>query len=217
MEIIKMFSNYNYTKLNNREIRYIVVHDTGNKTDTAINNAKYFSAARNASAHYFVDDNNIVQVVAESNAAWHAGGGSNGIYNHNSIGIEMCRVDNAVTLKTENKTLELIKYLMVKYNIAPNGVVRHYDATKKNCPASFSLNNWHRWNNFKMKLSPPPKVIDVGSRVKIIPNAKSYDGKNISNWVYSTTFIVDEINGDRCLLDKNGIRTAFKKSDLILL
>ena len=55
----KMFahkSNYGGERKTS-DIKYIVIHYTGNNGDTALNNCKYFQGAnRNASAHYFVDD-----------------------------------------------------------------------------------------------------------------------------------------------------------------
>lgn len=164
LPINKEISSYNYSAGN--DIKYIVVHDTGNSTDTAEANANYFNGGnRNASAHYFVDDDSIVQVVEDSNAAWHCGDGGMkyGIGNHNSIGIEMCRVNNTVTSTTEANAIELVKAKMAQYNIPIDRVVRHYDASRKCCPQSFSSNNWARWNNFKAKL--------VGQSVKEIAEA----------------------------------------------
>jgi len=54
----------NYTKGRKKRIQYIVVHYTANDGDTARNNGNYFAQPnRNASAHYFVDESNIVQSV----------------------------------------------------------------------------------------------------------------------------------------------------------
>jgi len=153
MKIRKVISKFNHSKINN--IKFLVIHDTGNKNDSAAGNANYFGGGnRSASAHYFVDDKEIVQVVEEGNAAWHCGDGHNkyGIHNHNSIGIEMCRKNNDVTEKTEENTIELIKSLMKKYNINIENVVRHYDASRKLCPQSFSKTGWKRWTDFKIKL-----------------------------------------------------------------
>ena len=45
-------------------IRYIVIHYTGNDGDTAMNNAKYYAGnVVKTSAHYFVDEKEIVQSV----------------------------------------------------------------------------------------------------------------------------------------------------------
>ena len=42
---------------------------------------------------------------------------------------------------------------MKTLNIPLHHVVRHYDASRKNCPASMSKNNWALWEKFKEKLS----------------------------------------------------------------
>lgn len=138
------------------KVEYIVIHDTGNTTDSDEANANYFvTGTRNASAHYFVDDDSITQVVKDSDGAFHCGDGHGqyGITNRNSLGIEMCRVNGTVTSKTEANTIEIVKAKMKQYNVPLSKVVRHYDASRKNCPSSFSANNWARWNAFKVKLS----------------------------------------------------------------
>lgn len=170
LNIKRKISPYNHYEGNNPQ--YIVIHYTGNIGDTAKNNANYFFGGnRNASAHYFVDDNEIYQVVEDYNGAWHCGDGNNryGINNKNSIAIEMCGTDNGrISEKTVENTLELTKYLMKKYGIDKDHVVRHFDASRKNCPSAFSPNNWARWWNFKDRLSnSPTKNIDVTYQVYI--------------------------------------------------
>lgn len=169
LNIKRKISPYNHYEGNNPQ--YIVIHYTGNIGDTAKNNADYFFGGnRNASAHYFIDDNEIYQVVEDYNGAWHCGDGNNryGINNKNSIAIEMCGTDNGrISEKTVENTLELTKYLMKKYGIDKDHVVRHYDASRKNCPSAFSSNNWARWWNFKDRLSNSSitKNIDVTYQV----------------------------------------------------
>lgn len=144
--------------------KYIVLHDTGNFKDSDEGNAKYFcEGSRNASAHYFVDDDSITQLVEDNDCSWHCGDGKGayGITNNNSIGIEMCRVNGTVTPTTESNTVELVKVLMAKYNVPVERVVRHYDASRKNCPSSFSANNWARWLGFKEKLKTCPNKIHI--------------------------------------------------------
>ena len=156
MNIMREISKYNFSSRNNNTIKYIVLHYTGNKGDTAKNNSTYFNGGnRNASAHYFIDDNYIYQVVEDNNAAWSVGDGKGlyGITNSNSISIEMCCAkDGQITEKTEANAVELVKYLMSKYNISVSNVVRHYDASRKICP-NWSANNWNRWTSFKSKLT----------------------------------------------------------------
>ena len=155
-KITKKISNYNFSSRNGNSIKYIVMHFTGNQNDTALGNANYFGGGnRNASAHYFVDNDNIVQVVEDSNSSWNCGDGNGmyGITNQNSIAIEMCSTDGDISTDTENNTRELVKYLMDKYNVSLDRVVRHYDASRKICPAPWSKDNWSKWNKFKSKLS----------------------------------------------------------------
>ena len=155
LPIQKKISSYNFSSRKGNSVKYIVLHYTGNEGDTAKNNVDYFYGGdRNASAHYFVDDNSIWQSVEESNSAWAVGDGKGayGITNQNSISIEMCCDSNGfVSAKTEANALELVKHLMTKYNISSANVVRHYDASRKTCP-NWSDNNWSRWWNFKNNL-----------------------------------------------------------------
>ena len=62
----------------------------------------------------------------------------------------------------------------------------------------------------------PAKTIEKGSRVKVKKGAKSYEGATIASFVYSNVYTVDELNGNRAVLDLKGICTAFKTEDLIL-
>lgn len=150
---------FNFTKVNRtfktkRDIKFIVVHYTGNSDDTAYNNTKYFkSQNRGASAHYFVDKDSIWQCVEDKDIAWHCG--TKGKYYHekcrnsNSIGVEMCDSVKRNSV-VEDNTAELVRYLMGTYNVPFENVIRHYDVTHKLCPAS--LVDDSAWNEFKMKL-----------------------------------------------------------------
>ena len=154
LPITKKITQINSGSRNGNSIQYIVCHYTGNVTDSARSNATYFySEYRGASAHYFVDDNSIYQVVEDNRCSWAVGDGYGiyGITNQNSISIEMCCTNKVISEKTENNAIELVKYLMDKYKIDINHVVRHYDASHKICP-NWSDNNWNRWTIFKNKL-----------------------------------------------------------------
>lgn len=157
LPITRKISKYNFYKGN--EPKYIIIHYTGNQKDTAYNNAKYFNGGnRNASAHYFVDDTSIFQVVEDYNGAWHVGNTKTEVNNKNSIGIEMCCSGNyQVSSKTEENTIELVKYLMKKYNIPVANVRTHAEVTKygKTCP-NWNANSWSRWKSFKAKLVEKP-------------------------------------------------------------
>lgn len=147
----------NYSDRKGQPIKYIVIHDTGNPNKGADAEAHYklFDREnRGASAHYFVDDKQILRVVRDIEKSWHCGDGHGkyGITNENSIGIEMCINSDGDFNITYKNTLDLVKHLMIKYNIPIDKVVRHYDASRKSCPNSWSENNWKEWNKFKSDL-----------------------------------------------------------------
>lgn len=154
MLINKCPIKFNYSSRYNTLPRFIVIHDTGNtsKGANALAHFKYFNSAnRNASAHFFVDDNEIIETVEVSLASWHCGDGRGryGITNRNSIGIEMCVNSDSDFEKTKENTLKLIRFLMEFYKIPWENVARHYDASRKICPRSMSSNNWSSWWSFK--------------------------------------------------------------------
>lgn len=144
----------------NPKILYLVIHDTGNTAAgaNALNHRNYVGTnSRKASAHYFVDDHSIVQFVGDSFAA-HAvgdGHGKYGITNQNSLNVEMCINSDGDYAKTYKNTVELTKNIMKKFNIPFERVVRHYDASRKNCPGHMSKNNWKAWWKFKEDILKP--------------------------------------------------------------
>lgn len=151
---VRLDNDDHYVGGNN--VKYLVIHDTGNVTDSDEGNANYFcTGSRNASAHYFVDSDSVTQVVKDSDCSWHCGDGNGkyGITNRNSIGIELCRVNNKVEYQTKVNAVELIRSLMNKYNVSIDRVVRHYDASRKLCPSSMMANNWAEWYEFKNMIS----------------------------------------------------------------
>ena len=63
----------------------------------------------------------------------------------------------------------------------------------------------------------PKPTIEEGSKVKIKIGAKSYDGVAMADFVYNKIYTVDELKGDRAVLDKNGLCTPFHITNLILV
>ena len=158
IKINEKLIKYNFSSRGGEKIKYIVMHDTGNtsKGAGADNHFLFFNSAdRQSSAHYFVDDKQILRVVKDSDKSWHCGDGRglNGITNENSIGVEMCINSDGDFNKTYLNALKLTKYLMKKYNIPLENVVRHYDASRKICPNIWKENNWEKWNRFKEALN----------------------------------------------------------------
>lgn len=185
-----------------KPVEYIVMHYTGNKGDSAKNNAVYFAReAVSASAHYFVDEREIWQSVADDVIAWHCGGklqGSDGhtfyqkCNNSNSIGVEMCLLDKSGALRkgTIDKAVPLVKNLMTKYGVDADHVIRHYDVTGKNCPTPMVADE-SLWRSFKLRLSSAEEVKDevkddipdwAKATVKKLVDKKliAGDGKNLN-------------------------------------
>ena len=157
LDIQRKLVKYNFSA---RKVQptYIVIHDTGNPGAGALNHFNYFNGGnRNSSADYFVDSNNIIQIIdTEHYYSWGVGDGNGkyGITNSNSVSIEMClEKDGYPSQATIRNTIDLTKYLMDKYNIGINRVVRHFDASRKSCPNSFKANNWAKWTSFKTALT----------------------------------------------------------------
>lgn len=146
------------------DIKYIVVHDTGNTSDgaDAFAHLKYLEhAERYGSAHYYVDDTRIVQPIGDTKIAWAVGDNQghgkylNGVTNSNSISVELCINRDGDYKKAYKNTVELVKNLMKKFNVSADRVVRHYDVSRKSCPNTFRANNWERWKQFQQDIQEP--------------------------------------------------------------
>ena len=87
------------------------------------------------------------------------------------------------------------------------------DVAYKDYPAIIKRAKLNGWGEEQLKPEPKFKVGDV---VRIKKGAKSYEGKNMASFVYKGTYVIDELNGDRAVLDERGINTAFHTNDLIL-
>lgn len=203
MEIVKNITNRNRTIMNHRKIEYIVIHYVGAVSSAKANSNYFKNTYRNASAHYFVDESSIYQVVEDRDASWHCGAK---FYKHlrcrnsNSIGIEMCCFSNNgkvdVSEKVVERTIELVKELMKQYNIPVQNVLRHYDVTGKCCPEPF-VKNSGRWNDFIGRLSKSNSQYKQGQAVEInLPmyftgavegDRFLYDNKTEICWIHSNT------------------------------
>ena len=208
-------------------IKYIVIHYTGNNGDSDENNGKYFhNNVVKASAHYFVDSDSITQSVPDDYVAYSVGGskynnGGGKYYgkctNANSISIELCDdvKDKKIypSAKTIANAIELTKALMKKYGIKANHVIRHYDVTGKSCPAYWCGSNDKdkKWKTeFHNKLTTQAKPTTT-SKVK-----KAYAGtfpkgtlkkgnkgtqvKNLQkflNWYGNYGLVIDESFGKK--------------------
>ena len=157
--------SYDSKRRSRKDVKYIVLHYTGNIGDTAVNNGKYFKSTntRRAGGHFFVDqDGDIVRSIPMTYTAWavgatHAdrsrGGGSlfGKCTNYNSVSIEMCDQVNCDASEAQKTAVKwLINYIHKK---CPNATVicRHFDVTGKLCPAQYIEES--KWEKLKNEVS----------------------------------------------------------------
>lgn len=174
------YKKANRTKKN---IKFIVVHYTGNNGDTARNNLINASReGRQASAHFFVDEKEVCQSVLVEDIAWHCG--TSGKYKHaecrnaNSIGVEMCsRMDKDGDYyflpETVENTAKFVSDLMKEYGIPPACVVRHYDVTGKLCPRPYV--DEIAWAEFKTLVLKYYTGKDVENEVEEVKRYKTVE------------------------------------------
>jgi N-acetylmuramoyl-L-alanine amidase CwlA len=202
----------------------IVVHNTAN--DASAKNEIAYMIRNNyeTSFHYAVDDKEIVQGLPENRNGWHASDGGKGKGNREGIAIEICysKSGGDKFIKAEQNAVELIVDILKRYGWGVDKVTKHQDYTNKYCPHRTLDMGWDRFiKMIDAKLNPKtvetPTSIKKGDKVKVNKGAKDYNGKSISSFVYNNTYTVDELKGDRAVLDKKGICTAFNVKDLTLV
>ena len=187
INIIKMPLGVHISKAPNREIKYLAIHFTAGSSSKAgsAKSVKHVFEQRKASADFCVDDRDMVQFNPDLHNyyCWAVGDGNGkyGVTNKNSISIEICSsLKKGTSAAVPNHSgwyftdaalenaVKLSKYLMNKYNIPIDRVIRHYDASRKSCPGlvgwndgtlykedgskTKEKNNSNEWIKFKKKL-----------------------------------------------------------------
>ena len=158
--------SFDRLKRNRKSVKYIVIHNTGNKGDTAKNNATYFanSNTRQAGAHFFVDQNGEIWRSIPMNRTAYAVGGfftkENGAgkhyfscTNYNSVSIELCDIVGKKPSKAMIKSVKwLVKYIQ-KYCPNAKTIIRHWDVNGKNCPQIMAGKDNATWKKFKKEIT----------------------------------------------------------------
>ncbi len=156
---------YNKTMRTERP-KYIVIHTTGNPRKGADARAHfvYWNGGNvGQSADFVVDDKEALQINDYNKYyTWHCGDGKGkyGITNANSIGVEICVNADGDFEKALTNAAELVQVLKAQTGI--ENVVRHYDASRKNCPAELARDNWNGWYKFLDRVNHP-KVAELTS------------------------------------------------------
>jgi len=127
--------NFNSKKRFLKQIKFIIFHYTGMKSESDALN-RLTDIQSNVSSHYLIKDNGeIVRLVPDLYIAWHAGKSSWKNYkslNQNSIGIEITNPGHEhgykkFSQKQISSLLKLSKFLIKKYKISSKNILGHSD------------------------------------------------------------------------------------------
>jgi len=193
------------------KLKYVVIHYTANynKGSNAIANRNYFNTFRegsNTSAHYVVDDKQIVQCVEDLHVGYHVGAkqyttlgqsireGTANSPNKYTIGIEMCVNSDGNFDKMYQNTVDLVIYLLKKYNLTMDNITTHNKITGKLCPA-FMLKD-EEINIFKEKVNKilnPTTIIEkpIVSKPVLRLGYKGEDVKELQERLKKIGYIID--------------------------
>ena len=230
MNLVKILANrINYgSKRNTKNIKWLPIHYTANDRDSSKGNGNYFKNNKpKASAHYFVDDDVIVNSVPDDYIAYAVGGkkynNNGGKYygvctNTNSLSIELCDTKrngkSDLSSETRKNAIELARHLCKKYKIDKNHIIMHYQVNGKLCPKYF-VEDTKAWKKFKddifaetNKLVTIPTVINA-NLVKEMQKAL--------NSAYKLKLVIDGKLGEKTktaiktYLIRNGSKGAYAK------
>ena len=110
--------------------KHITIHNTANPGATAEQNSIYVDNTTDyVSWHFTVGDGVVYQELPINEVSWHAGDGSEGEGNRNSISIEVSEVDGAY-----ETAVQFTKDLMGYLSFTSNQVYPHKHWSGKECP-----------------------------------------------------------------------------------
>jgi N-acetylmuramoyl-L-alanine amidase len=175
--------NFNLKKRISKQIKFIIFHYTGMKSESdAINRLTKIQSE--VSCHYLIKSNGeIIKVVPDLYVAWHAGKSSWKNYkslNQNSIGIEITNPGHELGYKKFSKKqisslLRLSKFLRKKYNISQKNILGHSDIAperKKDPGEKFpweylSKNKIGLWHTLKKQELTKNRILKTNKAEKI--------------------------------------------------
>ncbi|NLZ32035.1 MAG: hypothetical protein GX890_02925 [Firmicutes bacterium] len=163
--------------------RYITIHDTANTNvgADAMTHARYLksnaAAAIPASWHFTVDDRVIVQHLPLNENGWHAGDGSTGTGNRESIGIEICENRDGVRTEAEKNAAWLTAKLLKDFSLGLDRVKQHYYWSGKDCPRVLRgrAKGWESFlNAVSQYLQPPGNTPITGKAQATVHQAQEW-------------------------------------------
>ena len=136
---------------NVESVDYVVIHYLANPKTTAQQNHDYFESLKDLqvvsmSANFIVGlEGEIIECVPPGEIAY----ASNSM-NHLSVSIENCHLDTTgrFTENTYQSLVHLTAWLVDKYGLDRDHIIRHYDVTGKECPLYY-VEHEDKWEEFK--------------------------------------------------------------------
>lgn len=178
-------NKYSRPQIPLKNVKKVVLHYVGNPKSSAEANRNYFENQKNGgryvSSHYIIGlEGEILRCVPENEVAYCSNSA-----NSYSISIECCHPDatGKFTDATTDSAAELCAYLLKKYGLTVNDLIRHYDVTGKQCPLWFVPTKYQsesvanaRWAGFKALVSKKmgnvsPAKQDASFKLKILDDA----------------------------------------------
>ena len=162
--------NFNTSKRQKKNIKYLIIHYTGMKNELSALN-RLIDLKSKVSAHYFIKKSGkILNLVPDLYEAWHAGKSNwKNIQslNRNSIGIEIQNSGHEnfyekFSNKQINSVKKLLRFLIKRYRVNCKNILGHSDIApnRKKDPgekfpwkdlAKLKLTHWHKLNEKKLK------------------------------------------------------------------
>lgn len=136
------------------QVNGIVIHYTANPGTTAAQNRSYFDGLKDtgetyASSHFIIGiEGEIIQCIPANEIAY-----ASKDRNADTISIECCIPDETGKFAdaTYQSLIELVTWLMGRYELSAEDVIRHYDVTGKACP-KYYVENEEEWLQFRQDI-----------------------------------------------------------------
>lgn len=202
----------------------------------------YHPGGREVCVHGFIGklaDGSIAtyQTLPWDHRGWHAGGSANDTH----IGFEICEdglTDKTYFDKVYKEAVELCAYLCKQYGLTEQNIICHSEGYKKGIASNHGdVMHWFPKHGKSMdtfradvkallsgSTSEPSTKPDTGTAIKVgdlvkITGTKYYGGQTIPTWVRNQNWYVQEVSGDRAVINKNesgtnAIMSPVRVSDL---
>lgn len=232
------------TGANNPWLKRYVGPDDGKLGKNQYNNHwnTYHPGGREVCVHGFIGklaDGSIAtyQTLPWDHRGWHAGGSANDTH----IGFEICEdglSDKTYFNKVYKEAVELCAYLCKQYGLTEQNIICHSEGYKKGIASNHGdVMHWFPKHGKSMDTfradvkallgggtSEPSTKPDTGTAIKAgdlvkITGTKYYGGQTIPTWVRNQNWYVQEVSGERAVINKNesgtnAIMSPVRVSDL---